>query len=46
MDAAEPKIACRNLWKLFGPGAEAFLARQRGAARGLTRSPPRASSRR
>ena len=23
---AEPKIACRGLWKLFGPGAEAFLA--------------------
>ena len=27
MAAAEPKIACRSLWKLFGPGAEAFLAR-------------------
>ena len=31
MAAAEPKIACRGLWKLFGPGpesaAEAFLAR-------------------
>ena len=23
----EPRIACRGLWKLFGPGAEAFLAR-------------------
>ncbi len=29
MDAAAPKIACRGLWKLFGPGAEAFLARRR-----------------
>ena len=29
MDAAAPKIACRDLWKLFGPGAEAFLARRR-----------------
>jgi hypothetical protein len=31
MAAAEPKIACRNLWKLFGAGpagaTEAFLAR-------------------
>ena len=26
MNSAEPKIACRNLWKLFGTGAEAFLA--------------------
>jgi glycine betaine/proline transport system ATP-binding protein len=25
--AAEPKLACRGLWKLYGPGAEAFVAR-------------------
>ncbi|HET9068517.1 MAG TPA: ATP-binding cassette domain-containing protein [Amaricoccus sp.] len=44
MAAAEPKIACRNLWKLFGPEsvAEAFLARNPApepaalAAAGLT----------
>jgi glycine betaine/proline transport system ATP-binding protein len=46
MAAAEPKIACRGLWKLFGPGpesvAEAFLARHPSptpealAAAGLT----------
>ncbi len=22
----EPKVACKNVWKLFGPGAERFLA--------------------
>ncbi len=26
MEAAEPRIACRSLWKLFGPGAENFVA--------------------
>ena len=25
-EPSEPKIACAHVWKLFGPGAEAFLA--------------------
>jgi ABC-type proline/glycine betaine transport system permease subunit len=33
MARAEPKLACRGLWKLYGPGAEALLANR--AAPGL-----------
>ncbi len=29
VEAVEPKIACRHVWKLFGPGAEAFLVGRR-----------------
>src|SRR5687767_4577409 len=24
------KLSCRNLWKVFGPGAEDFMRRQKG----------------
>ena len=27
MTAGEPKLACRGVWKLYGPDAEAFVAR-------------------
>jgi glycine betaine/proline transport system ATP-binding protein len=29
--AAGPKLACRDVWKLFGPGAETFLAARAAA---------------
>ncbi len=32
MAAGEAKLACRGLWKLYGPGAEAFVARSGPAA--------------
>jgi glycine betaine/proline transport system ATP-binding protein len=32
-DAKRPvKLSCRNLWKVFGQGAEEFMARNKGAA--------------
>jgi len=32
-DATQPvKLSCRNLWKVFGPGAEEFMRRHKGAA--------------
>ena len=48
MAAAEPKIACRSLWKLFGPARKRRrgLPRPRPRARRPRRSPPPASPRR
>ena len=32
-DAKRPvKLSCRNLWKVFGPNAEDFMRRHKGAA--------------
>jgi glycine betaine/proline transport system ATP-binding protein len=34
-DAKRPvKLSCRNLWKVFGPQAEAFMSRHKGEASG------------
>ncbi len=44
MSAAEPKLACRGVWKLFGPDADRFAGEGQGF-RSMQRM-PRASFRR
>jgi glycine betaine/proline transport system ATP-binding protein len=31
-DASKPKLSCRNLWKVFGPGADDFMRQRAGEA--------------
>ncbi|MBL8893333.1 MAG: glycine betaine/L-proline ABC transporter ATP-binding protein, partial [Rhizobiales bacterium] len=31
-DSSKLKLSCRNLWKVFGPGADEFMRERRGEA--------------